>query len=121
MGKQKSWGSLKIGKRSLGETFQFFLILEGASKFLKTKIEVPELPGFFTLWLLSLTPDLGDRSTVAETDCVGNGFRPPLPDRLSLCHLAYAAILLAWTQLPMQGDRAWGLPQGPFRDLYIEC
>ena len=113
MGKQKAWGSLRIGKRSLGETFQSFLILEGASNFLKTKIEIPELSGFLKTRLLYLTPDLGGRSTVAETDCVGNGFRPSIPDRLSLCHLAYAANLLAWTQLPMQDDRAWGLPQGP--------
>lgn len=106
MGKQKAWGSLRIGKRSVGENFQSFLILEGASKFLKTKIQVSGLPGFLKLRLLSLTPDLGGRRTLAETECVSNGFRPPLPDRLTPCHLAYAANLLAWTWLTMQGDRA---------------
>lgn len=60
--------------------------------------------------------------TVAETACgvMGSDLQL-LPEGLLLCYPAYAAYRLACSQLPMQGDRAWGLPQGHLGDLFIEC
>ena len=58
---------------------------------------------------------------MAETVWVMDSDLQPLSQGLSLCHLAYAANLPAWTQLPMRRDRAWGLPQGPFRTFTLSA